>query len=68
MKTTAYYAIRRLRARGYVTGSQYVPYSPQSTIVRLTGAGREALAATQAKLREGTATDFALVPTQPHRF
>ena len=68
VKTTAYDAIRHLRDRGYVTVSLYVPNSPQSSVVRPTDQGRKALAAAQAKLREGTATDFALVPTQPHRF
>ena len=63
MKTTLYNAFRRLRDRGYVTVGLYVPNSPQSSVVRLTDQGREALAAAQAKLREGSATDFALAPT-----
>lgn len=66
--TTTYRAIRRLRDRRYVTVRRNVSGKPQSTTVRLTDEGREALAGAPAKLGEGAAISLALVPTQPRRF
>lgn len=47
---TTYNAIVRLRERGYVTVRRNVSGKSQSTTVRLTAAGREAVAAEQARM------------------